>query len=259
MARGNYNLGTGYVSGVAAALSVLGAAGGGSNQQVGTTSAASRSQTMARKRRKVTGRRSSFAKKVRNLAPYQHNTLADGSDFSNMTHNTIYTTNLTAKIVQGDANTDRDGDAIYLNALKLSGAIHTNTASNGYMFRVLVGWSGEEYAITASSAGLTSQEIFLPATGTTFLTNGIVNPKAFTCIYDSISDVNSLLATTADIFSLRAKIQLDQKYVYQSSGSTFGKFKNLYLVVIGCVIGGTTGTTATGTFYMGTDVIFQKA
>ena len=51
------------------------------------------------------------------------------------------TYNLTSKIVQGTSNSQREGDSVYLEALKIEGIIHSSVDSNAYKYRILVGYS----------------------------------------------------------------------------------------------------------------------
>jgi len=224
-------------------------------QGSGMTQGYSNRQVVASKRGR--GRSNTFAAKVRNLSGYKHNTQSSSSVSSTMTHQTIYTSNMTALITQGDGNTNRDGDGVHLTALKVKGVIHTAAASGAFCYRVLVGWSGEEYNVTGSNAGLTSTELFLPSQGGAFFVTANVNPKAFTCIHDELIDINSLIATTADLKTIAFNVKINQKFLYQASASTFGKTRNLYVVVIGGVVGGTSGTTSCGSFFFDTDLVFQ--
>jgi len=216
--------------------------------------------TMTVRRRALRrGSSNSFANRVRSLAPYKHNAIPDASNTAVMTHNTIYTTSITAKVAQGDTNADRDGDAIILTAFKWSGVYNSPTTAGAYICRVLIGYSGEEYNVTGSNAGLIAAELFLPGTGGSFFARAIVNPKAFTVLSDTFYDVNSLITTTSDVKTVEGKIQLSGKFPYQQSTSAFGKFKNLYMVVISGVVGGVSGTTASGSFFINTDLIFQNS
>ena len=210
----------------------------------------------AYKRRKLVGSRNSFAKRVRNLAPYKHNTINDSANTTTMTHNTIYTTNITAKVAQGLTNTDRIGDFIHLSAMKVRGLIVTPAVTGAFAYRIIVGYSGEEYNVTASNAGLVASEIFLPSTGAFVVGQAIINPKAFTCLYDEIVDINSLTATAQDLKSVQFKVNLNARFPYQASTSTMGKTRNLYFVIIGHVVGGVAGTTSTGTGSFNSDLIF---
>jgi len=174
------------------------------------------------------------------------------------THVTIYSSNLTAGIVQGTSNTGRLGDSVRLIALKLKGFFQSPSAATGmYSYRVIVGWSGEEYSGNTLGVNLTDTELFLPNTTTAWNVNGIINPKAFTCLYDETFDVPSLISNVADLVSYNQTIQLNQDFDYQASGSALGKTKNLYMVVICNVVGGVAGTTAAGVTYTATDLIFK--
>lgn len=215
-------------------------------------------RTIVRRRKpRRFGTSNSFARRVRSLAPYKHNTLTDQAVA--MTHATIYTRSLTSKIAQGDTNADRDGDAVHLTSLKVKGAISAAAATGAYMYRILIGFSGEEYNVTDTNAGLTFAEIFLPNNGMSFGVNSNINPKAFTVLHDEIIDLNSLIAAAADVKTFAFNVAINQKFPYQATGSVYGKTKNLYMVVIGNVVGGTGGTTAVGSYYINTDLVFQAA
>jgi len=205
------------------------------------------------------GRTNTFAKKVRNLAPYKHNTINDSTNTTTMTHNTIYTTSITAKVGQGLTNTDRIGDFIHPVSLKVKGLIVAPTTAGAYYYRILVGYSGEEYNVSASNAGLTATEIFLPSQGGFVQGAANVNPKAFTCLYDEMVDVNSVITATSDLKSVSFTVPLSGKFSYQASASAFGKTRNLYFVIIGHVVGGVNGTTACGVGSFNSDLVFQDS
>lgn len=214
-------------------------------------------------RRKKSSNTRGFSGAVRkvivNSADAKHFTVADDTLGLSMTHNTIYSYNLNYFIVQGDGNANRDGDAIYMSALKLRGLVRSHTTGNSYKYRIMVGWSGEEYSPAALASGnLTATEIFLPLTGTIGVVNGIVNPKAFTVLYDETHDINSVLTEVTDLNTIDATIPIKTKFYYQSAGSGYGKFKNLYLVVVPFVTGGVNGTTAAGSCNLAADLIFKS-
>lgn len=212
------------------------------------------------KKSKGKGVSSDVKKTILAMATRYESTIPDavGGVF-NMTSNTIYSLNLTAFIDQGVTNQDRQGDAIFLEMLKLRGYVNSTTAGNAYSFRVMVGWSGEDYTlVTMANTGLTGSEIFLPSTGTTSTVHRIVNPKAFTVLYDSTIDVNSQLSTSADISSVIADIPLYQKFQYQSTASALGKTKNLFLVVIGYGVGLTTGSGVVGSSQINSALSFKN-
>jgi len=231
----------------------------GANQRIGQRfrGPAAPTRTLVRRKKKaVRGYRNSFAARVRNLGSYKHNTQSDATVTSAMTHNSIYTTALTTKIDAGDGIGQRDGDAIFINAVKIQGAVHSAAAVTGAnMIRILILWSGEEYNVTASTSGLTNAEIF-HAGASALVSQGMINSKAVTCIYDETVDINSLLTTTAEVKSIYASVPINQKFNYQAGASVFGKVKNLYLVVVGSIIG---GSGSVGNFLLNTDVIFQNS
>jgi len=208
--------------------------------------------------------RRSMGSKIKNTilqmaAPY-HTSINDTVCGSAMTHNTIYTLNLTAFINQGTTNQNRTGDQIFLEAVKMRGYVRSATASNAYQYRILVGWSGEDITLVslASVGGLSISELFLPSTGGASLASAPINPKAFTVLYDQIVDLNSQLTGTADINSVVATIRIQQKFAYQASASALGKTKNLFFVIVPSVPTGTVGVTDAGSCGFNHDIIFKN-
>jgi len=212
----------------------------------------SRTMTTTNKRKRQTGRVSFKQLMLKNTAAKHKTTNSSIA----MVQNNIYTMNITAAIVQGDTNQDRDGDHVNLEALKLRGFVDTAVTAGAYAFRYIVGYSGEEVLSTTwTGAGLTGGEIFLPG-GTSNFTS-IINPKTFTVLYDTTIDINSQVAGASDISSIVKTISLKRDFNFQSTASAFGKDTNLYMICIGIVIGGTSGTTIIGEVSMSTDCIFK--
>jgi len=147
--------------------------------------------------------------------------------------NKAWAINLTAKITQGTADGNRVGDSILLKSLHIFWTCLTNTNATFYRYRLIIGWSGEEYNTTNfSTSNLTVPEI-LVSSGPAEACSGIVNTKAFTAIYDAFVDVNSQIDTIAEGRTIRINLNLKGlKFNYQSAGSVYGKTKNLYAVII---------------------------
>lgn len=120
--------------------------------------------------------------------------------------------------------------------------------AGAYSYRVQLFWSGEEYAaVTLSTTTLAFIEVFMPIVAAGTNVAGIVNRKAVTMLYDQVVIINSNVATTPDMVQFPVNINFKNvKFPYQSAGGIYGKFKNLYFLVTPFVVGGTTGTTATG-------------
>lgn len=185
--------------------------------------------TVTKRKKGVRGTRKTFANKVRQIQPAKHLT---GESNVTILNGLIYTMNITAQIAQGNGNSQREGDSVFLEALKIEGAIQTSTSSNAYKFRILLGYSGEEYGVTTLTSGnLTQTELFQPSTFTV-AANGIINPKAFTCIYDEVIDLNSQIEGDRTIQSFRDTVVLNKRFPYQQSTGVYGKDKNLYMVII---------------------------
>jgi len=202
-------------------------------------------------------RRYSFKSKVKATEPAKHSTVAPTQN--PMLADTLYTFSPTQAITQGTGNTNRIGDSIEIMALKVKGFFNTATPTGAYTFRVIVGWSGEEYAAASTfTSGLGATEIFLPNTVTGWVANGIINPKAFTVLYDQTWDINSMIAAASENQSYAFTVPINQTFNYQATAATMGKLKNLYVVIVGNVFGGTGGITQIGATFMATDLIFKE-
>ena len=74
----------------------------------------SATRTLTKQRRPRYAQRNSFAKRVRSIQPAKHYSVETAITVLNTL---IYTQNITAGITQGDLNSQRDGDSIYLEAI----------------------------------------------------------------------------------------------------------------------------------------------
>ena len=212
--------------------------------------------TTKRKRKQYA--RNTVATQIRKLEPAKHSTVSDNSTAQAMKHNTIYETSPTQAITQGDGNTNRDGDEVFLEAIKINMTVVSEVTAGAYSYRILTGWLNDQVSCATSVASsLGSNRIFLPSTGVIYGHAAIINPKTFTCLDDRTVTINSVIAATNDVVNEIFTVPLKQKFAYQSTGSQYGKFKNLYIIVIGTVIGGTTAVTNAGAFYLNTDLIFK--
>lgn len=243
----------------AAAATLLAAA---SNAPSSTRTRTARSQTATQtttKRRKRAGKSNSLQMKMLAMKPAFHDTVSDTDLLVSHKHNTLYAFSPTQAVTQGTTNADRIGDAIFLEALKIKGLYHCDAATGAYTLRILIGYSGEEYnCATSFVTGFSITDIFLPNTGSSFRTSSIVNPKAFTVLYDTTVELNSNLANTQEVKNVEDVIQLKKKFAYQSSGSQYAKDQNLYIIVCSTVLGGTTGVTNAGASYLTYDLIFKN-
>lgn len=224
-----------------------------------------RSTRRSKVSKKAMGKSKSVVKKtILSMAPTYMHQQNDSGLAQNMTMNNIYSTNITAKVTQGTLDSQRQGDEIYLTGLKVKGNFVSPTASNSYQYRVIVGWSGEEYNPTnfgssGAATGLIAAEVFLPTTGGNYGTSAVINPKAFTVLYDQTIDLNSVLTGVSDIAGFDFYVPLSKKFPYQAGGSVYAKFKNLYLVIVSTV--GTLGTpltTASGNVNVNTVLMYKN-
>lgn len=219
----------------------------------------SQSYTRYSKPRNRRGLRYGFKAKMLSNTPAKHVMTNDNqTNIVGGVHNTIYTCNLTAGIVAGTGDNQRVGDAVQLLSLKINALISSNAAvTASCQWRVLIGWSGEELNVPAqlSAAGLTASQIFHAGTGGAWQNTAIVNPKAFTVLDDRVYTLNNSITAVSDIQEIAYTIPCNTSFPYQSAGSVFGKNRNLYLVVIPCILGATGNT---GSIALSSDLIFKQ-
>lgn len=214
------------------------------------------SETETKMKKRKVGRSTTFKDKMLKQVEAKHWT---NNTLNSMSHQTLYVHNPTYNVVQGTSINTRVGDKIYLSAIKFKGSFQAPATSGAYTFRIIIGYSGEEFptGTTFTSGGILDTEIFHPSTSNNWTTNGVINPKAFTMLYDERIDLNSFTTDTAEVRSLSTTVQLDKDFPYQSGGSRFGKFKNLTIVITSNVAGGSAGVSPSGTWVMGYDLIYK--
>lgn len=214
--------------------------------------------------KRSTAKASSVVKKtilsMANTKTHQQN---DSSLAQLMTHNNIYTNNLTAKLQYGTADNQRIGDEVYLTNLVIRGNYISALAAKGYQCRVIVGYSGEEFdpanfGSSGAGTGLIHDQIFLPTTGTQYATASIINPKAITVLYDRTVTLNSNLDGVAEMSYMDFSVPLYKKFPYQAGAGIYGKTKNLYLIVVGAVQAGVPLTTACGSVNISTCLKYKN-
>ena len=200
-------------------------------------------------------KKSNLKQKIINYKQAKHQA---ASDLCNMLHSSIFVKSLTTLITQGDTISNRDGDEIYLEALKYAINIQAPATANGYSYRFMVILHDNEVTANWATGGLAVADLFLPGTEANWGANAIPNSKAVTVLHDEVLDINSQVAGAIDCYSIKGTVQLNRLFPYKASGSTWGKFKNLYMVLIGCSCAGTAGVTATGTAVVAYDLIFKN-
>jgi len=215
------------------------------------------SMVMTKTKRKSAQAKTSFKDKVFNTMSARHYTSSQGVS---MTHNTLYTANVTAGVVQGDTNATRDGDAIILCALRIKGFYNSAQDPEGYAFRIIIGYSGEEFTSTSFASGLGTNQLFLPNTALVVTSNGEINPKAFTVLHDEKITLNSEIDTVRSRQDYAISVPLNNmKFTYQESASALGKFKNLYMIIMADRVIGLSGVTDVGGTSISWDLVYKNA
>jgi len=218
-------------------------------------------RTKTQRKRKAPARKAnSMKRQLLAVAPKYHFGCSDSVLGATLLHNNIYTMSPTQLITQGTGNTNRQGDAIYMNALRVNGLFSTpDNASDAFTYRILVVKHGDNLtAPTSLPALLSHSDLFLPNTGNIIEANSLSNPKSVTILYDQTVEINSVLATSAEWHRVSFNVPLNTMFQYQGTASTFGKSYNLYICLIGCVFNGASGVSSAGTFTGSADLIFQN-
>jgi hypothetical protein len=151
-----------------------------------------------------------------------------------MVDNSVYTHNLTARLVAGTGETNRLGEEVSLQSIQGTFTFAASVTAGAYQCRFLILYSGEEVDPSNtqfSTGGLAGPNVFMN-NGLGF-TTGVTNPKAAQILYDRLLEVNSNISGATDIQSVRFNVNLrNLKFKYQEATSAYGKTKNLYLVCV---------------------------
>lgn len=223
----------------------------------GTKNARSYTKSQVRYR-KPYAKSSSLKKYILGTQPAKHLPLSDIQVSG--THNTLYSISPTQTISQGTGNNGRIGDSVHLLSLKISGWVSTNASiTKATEFRIVTLWSGEEYACPTAltTPALTTTDLFVTSTTPGWVPNSIFNPKAVTVLDDRTITLTNSITNVADLESFSYSVGLNCDHDYQASGSTYGKTRNLYVVVMGAVLDGTTGSTVWGVTNLSMDLVFK--
>lgn len=179
-----------------------------------------------------------------------------------MSHNTIYTLNLTGNINKGDDEDNRTGETIHLEALKFR--VHFTSVSgqvtNGNRpktFRVMIVKHDGDHlgGFDVFGGGLGSTDLFQGNTNPVF---EWPNPKNVTVLYDNKVKITPVINTEQYEKECSDILKLNTPFTYKSD-QNYGKTWNLYLVIMGYEPSGTTGTTTIGRAYFHGDLIFKDS
>lgn len=221
----------------------------------------SRSRTYTTTKRKPKSAKSyTLTRAIRGTQPAKHLPFADVTISSGL-HNNIYTWGPTQALAVGSNNDQRIGDSVYLEALKLNFyGVSNASITKAVELRVIVCYSGEEFTNPFSfiSSGLQAGQLFVTSTTNGWMPNSLVNPKAVTVLDDRTIVYNNSISGVADLESLSYTVSLKTKFPYQSIGSTFGKNRNLYVVVTGAILDGVTNSTLAYSMNVSADLIFKN-
>lgn len=193
----------------------------------------------------------------RNLETVDHNSISDGTNTFAPTHNTIYTWNPMNTVTQGTAQSNRLEDEVHLDAVKIRMFQNGPTSLNTVTYRLMAVKSSISYTNSTFYSGFGTSDLFMAGTGTTYTTTGIIDPKKVTLLWDKEWTMTPYASSQALAKIITETVKFNQKFIFKP-GTQVAKDKNIYFVFISSIIGGTTGTTATGNVYCSSDLIFKN-
>lgn len=212
------------------------------------------------KRRRVSGKGYSLKEAIRQVESARHLPNGDNSNAVAMKHNKVYTQNLMKFIVQGTSQGTRQGDTVFIEAIKFRGTWETPSATvNGLNLRLMVLYHDDYYDVGQPTVdNLLVSDLAMITTGTARATNLIIDPKRCTIIDDRNFTVVPSISGAVDTQSWAYTVPIKKSFTFQPS-SQEGKDRNLYFVIVSTVALGVTGTSDTGSVYNNYDVIFKNS
>jgi len=201
----------------------------------------------------------SLAAKVRKLQPANHVNVGDNVATFTMLHNTVFTWNLLSNVISGAATENqRSGNQLFLEAVKLSFFCESPTTIDAITVRVMILMHDDFYDnAVPSSVGLTRGDIGIGTTGNERTTCLIPDPKKCTIIDDRKFVISVPVSGARDTTIIDYNVQLKQKFLFQTSSTQEGKFKNLYCVITANQCNAPNGTII-GVMKPNFDLIFRE-
>lgn len=176
---------------------------------------------------------------------------------SALTHNTVYTLSPIQGLTTGTSANNRVADQIFLRKLVINGDIQCSATQSIVVHRVLVLWTDQQTATTwGFNSVFGTTNIFYATTNYAYaminnkLNNTIICDRTITAKADIGSEIKSTpFKIVCPIF----------KKIKWQSGSIYLKDKQLYVVVIPHVAGGSSGVTVAGTANYNTLLTYTDA
>jgi len=179
-----------------------------------------------------------------------------------MTHNTLYTLNLTGNIAKGDDESDRTGENIHLDALKykihfvsVNGSVSDPNMPKTY--RIMIVRHDNDHGAGTDN--------FVSGLGMTDLFHGnnnacleLTSAKNVSVLFDQLIKITPQMGSTNNDKLVTGFHKFNKTFTYKPD-QNYGKFYNYYLVVAGYQAGGTTGVTNVGQVYFHGDLIFKDS
>jgi hypothetical protein len=106
------------------------------------------------------------------------------------------------------------------------------------------------------SAGPGSSDIFINQGDR--VSKFLTDPKKVTVLFDQVQVVQPSISGVITLADISANISIE-KAVKFNPGTNELNPRNLFISVISCTAQGVTGTTGSGTFIIGTDLIFKNS
>lgn len=207
----------------------------------------------------------SFHAKLLKYENALHHYFSDNTFSQGMTHNTLYTLNLTSKLLQDVTQGGRVGQEIHLLNLRVDCFLQNPvSSSNGIQYRLITLFSDIQTNAIGFASGLGVSQIFggqSGQTGSVFTSTGITDPQRVTVVDDRHLVINPQVANIQDTINCNFVVPLHRKFIYETgaTGGIFGKTKNLYFVIVACIPGGTTGTTNVGQLNFNADLLYKNS
>lgn len=211
------------------------------------------------KRRKARGNKYGLKNAIRSMESALHlSTPGTGSNYFSATHNTVYSQNCTYNITQGTAQSNRQGDSVFLCSLKFSGFHEGPVAlQDGLVFRILVHYA-DPFSGSAvfNSSTIGTGDLFIATNQ--YTSTGIVDPKKVYCVYDETIEVQPSVTSTYTGTNFNGTVTLNKPIIYLP-GTNEVNPRQLYMTIIPSIANGTTGVTSCGKFAVSTDLIFKNS
>ncbi len=178
---------------------------------------------------------------------------------TNGLHQTVYSFNPLAQIVQGTSGGQREGDVIHLDRIVVNAAISNagSAATFGIDMRVLILVTTSQFNPSSSAygSGIGATDLFFNPSNPYV---SLVDPRRAWILCDEYHHITPKFSTEVEDKQCTLECQINKPFEYSGKSSTYGVSSNIYVVLVPYAFNATAGVTIVGSVDSSVLVCFRN-